>query len=477
MKRLLYTIAAIAFCNVGVLHAQFLWHVTHPDYDGNYLYIFNEISCYGNTCSTCGQLLDTANKRVKSMVWRSIDAGRTWNIQDPGLGWRYGNEATFNNLRVPLRFIQQIDSLNVAAISDSGLFVRSSDGGNSWQGVYMTQGYPYGGSFSFHFHDPLSGILNLHLNTDSARKDKRIIVLTTIDGGAHWDTVKENIERVQKTGFTGYSYGKGKYRIYRQPFDRIFTTHDNWATVDSTPIILPFDSDTGKKYFIFSINFSGGDTLIASGAHLAKDNPFGMEAFIMRSTDAGMTWSDPMIFPEFNIAVSTTRMDRDTLFAQVSGYGESAVNKVLMSTNRGKSWNVDTLKLDEKYWGRSYNGLSMAADGSPIVSFSQAGNALNSTSILIRGERKATSVRPDAKNTTNTYIYPNPATSELNISSQPSRSIRIIDILGREVMQRKASSDGTLTFDVSSLARGVYIVTSETFGRQYTVGRVSIVGN
>lgn len=54
-------------------------------------------------------------------------------------------------------------------------------------------------------------------------------------------------------------------------------------------------------------------------------------------------------------------------------------------------------------------------------------------------------------------VYPNPATTQLNMTLPVNSEIRIFDSNGREVMQR-TSSNGTEVFDVSTLVNGMYFV-------------------
>src|SRR5512140_1816505 len=95
----------VVFCSVPA-RAQIQWHITHTDADWRNQYCFSSISCFGDTCTATGQLIDHLKSRVYSMCWRSTNSGLTWSMQDPGLPFERGQ-----NLR-PIHNIQQIDGMN-----------------------------------------------------------------------------------------------------------------------------------------------------------------------------------------------------------------------------------------------------------------------------------------------------------------------------------------------------------------------------
>ncbi|MEI8134892.1 MAG: T9SS type A sorting domain-containing protein [bacterium] len=77
-------------------------------------------------------------------------------------------------------------------------------------------------------------------------------------------------------------------------------------------------------------------------------------------------------------------------------------------------------------------------------------------------------------------IYPNPATTTLNIVSvEVGTPFKILDILGREAMIGKTLDNATLTVDISNLSTGFYYVLVERADMkgQYSIaGKLAVIG-
>ena len=111
--------------------AQFVWHwyTTHQSQNGHFRYAFTALSSDGEECTAAGFAINDSfyGARIHIMFSRSHDGGLTWTEQDPGLPPEIGQNQ--NQITV----IQQIDSLNVVGIGDTGLIVRTFDGGRTWE--------------------------------------------------------------------------------------------------------------------------------------------------------------------------------------------------------------------------------------------------------------------------------------------------------------------------------------------------------
>jgi hypothetical protein len=194
------------------------------------------------------------------------------------------------------------------------------------------------------------------------------------------------------------------------------------------------------------------------------------EGVIVRSTNGGVTWEQPKRFSASLSSIRrTTFPSRDTVFA-----GGTSANKILMSTDHGMTWRVDTLKIDTAYAATNCFGLALTGDGLPLAIYSP--NNENTPSIIIRGIHTPTSVKYNDNIAANISIYPNPTAIQLHIqTSQPFSQVRIIDILGREVLRGKTSDDGGLQFDVSMLPEGIYTILIEHDGAFMPTGKAVIV--
>ncbi len=291
--------------------------------------------------------------------------------------------------------------------------------------------------------------------------------MTTSDGGRHWNIASFGGAYLWQC----HSYGNGKFRLFKYDNGQMYTTLDNFKTIDITKPV--FDSLNDPRHnILIGCTFGGGDTVLAFGEHLRDDTirQFGGYELIMRSIDGGVHWVKPFIFFSgvFGVVRYTTSMDRDTVIAIGEEY-----NKFFLSTDRGATWNMDTLILDTNYNQRRSFGLSMTGDGHPLAiltsSPGQAGQA-----ILVRGSWEKLNVID--KITYNTRIYPNPASETVTIVSvDVSRPIHIIDLLGREVMHGILSEQGKFTVDVSKILPGVYEVLLDDLGRRFAVGKVVVI--
>jgi len=115
----------------------------------------------------------------------------------------------------------------------------------------------------------------------------------------------------------------------------------------------------------------------------------------------------------------------------------------------------DTLSVTGTFTKRQYHTAS-AIDDKIYVLGGDNGSFLNTNEIL---HLSGSGVAHTQSQKENVYIYPNPASTTLNIvSTDPSPSFKIIDILGRTVVSGRTLDHGTLTLDISSLPRGVYSV-------------------
>jgi len=457
-----WQLALLIICALMMLQqgasAQFLWQVQHSDFDGRYYYAFDAVSSSGNNYTVAGELFDTVNQKIIRMCWRSNDGGLIWQMQDPKLPPYSGTLPPFGFKYFST--IQQIDSLNAVAAGDAGLLIRTFDGGKTWE----KQDTKTSGTIrDINFSDSLNGILLSQENNGVVIADGIITIHTTTDGGRNWDTAKFNHNRNAYSDFVSCkAFGNGKYRLFRSYLGIVYTTLDNWNSIDTTKPIF----DTANKYYqIVHCNLSSGDTILAYGAL----NGVGI---LIRSTDAGASWSNP-VMPNGKISAINhmTSLDRDTVLA-----GGVSNNKIILSTDRGISWRVDSLLLDTSYLAYSNNGIAWSENGRPIAIFAPQ-TVPGIPSIMIRENSIKSHVETIDISFEKVYLYPNPASSFVNIFSVDGSSpIIIMDVLGREVLRGFTTPQGNLKLDVSSLPLGIYDVLLDRKGRRLFVQKLDVLG-
>ena len=77
-----------------------------------------------------------------------------------------------------------------------------------------------------------------------------------------------------------------------------------------------------------------------------------------------------------------------------------------------------------------------------------------------------TGISSPAIEQTDFQIYPNPATSQINIDWQNSslqiKNIEVLNVVGEKIWEKKIFSSKLISIDVSQWAKGVYFIKSNT---------------
>lgn len=432
------------------LRAQFLWEVTHTDFDQRDYYIFNVLSCLDEHCIVGGSVVDGITYQTLPTFWSSNDAGSSWS--------RIGSGLSANDLSDRRSFtdIQYIDRshLNIVAVGDFGFILRTSNGGITWDSLSFGNN---GVIRSVHFFDSLSAIL---LSYEGAFSTSAAI-FTTSDGGVTWlrSAFKTFNDELPGDFIQCRSYGRGKSKVLKSGNGPIYTTNDNWNSIDSTGPIINGVGDP-ENYSIVNCKFTEGDTIVAFGEYRPNGNFLNSKGLITRTTNSGFSWESPVIFPEFGRISTMTSLNRDTVFA--AGEGQ---NIFLLSTDRGVTWKVDTLKLDTPYTTLWCSGIEVSS-GKPVAIFADQTKE-NIPSILVRGKSSPAFVGLTEIN--EMQVFPNPASTHVNLMSPYEDIIyRIFDPLGRMVGELKQHSrQATVSIDCSKFANGIYNVFVERDGSPF----------
>jgi len=430
--------------------AQFHCKITIPEVEADTQFIVTSVSCAGNNC-TASILADKVQSYdVKILFQRSNDGGRTWAIQDPGLP----NQIVAYRNRITK--VEQIDSLNIVAIGDTMLALRTFDGGITWH--QQTLPTTIVDLEDVSFANPNEGII--------VAADFAPSIFTTSDGGEHWNAVSF----WQPSLWQCHAYGNGRFRVFKYDLGETYYTSDNWKTVDSTKGAI----DRSDSAILSDCNFGSGDTIIEFGAVFVNSPGFPTRDYpiIVRSTDAGQSWK--VVFKDTDTSVvlgyvrTMSPLDRDTIFAGLS-LGRT---RVLFSTDRGETWSIDTLLFDTAVDYIGMYSVAMNASGQFVGAMGLANDA------LVLGDRAVSSVQSFEHLAYYSYLYPNPATHSVNVVSEDrNHPLHVYDILGREVLRSQLGENGKCKLDVSMLPAGMYVVMLEHDGSFLPVSRVAIIGD
>jgi photosystem II stability/assembly factor-like uncharacterized protein len=469
MRRLTKGLIALALTSfvltVDCYSQQLVWKTVSADRDSRYRFYYGALSSYGESAVVTVTVVDDSIKsgvKVWQKILRSDDAGLTWRFQDPGLpGKRTQGQGS-------LRAIVMPDSLTVFAIGDSGIFIRSTDQGESWEHSVI-------GPYQFHhlhFHDTMNGIAscwnpypngyisNLFVTHDGGRHWDSLIVTTPVGGDSSY-LWPWGVESLGGSSFRAMSYGAGP----------LYVTQDDWHHIDRSRTLFEIED---RLHVVTDLISNLGDTILAFGGQRSTDSTPLDRALILRSIDNGQSWEDI----HFADSIVTnprilTALDRSVL---VMGGSHNRISaSILLSADRGASWKEETIRLDSN--SRQYLTCGSATvTQSGIILLVQRADIGASPSVILRGQMKNEWTASYERIVYATHIFPNPAVGSIGIvSNDYDQTVLVYDLLGREARHGKLDGTGHAQFDVSALPRGVYSVILKHNGIPLSIGKVAVV--
>jgi photosystem II stability/assembly factor-like uncharacterized protein len=434
----LFGFLAFASC----VHAQYRWHIVHPDRvatdSGTFYYGFTNISCSGESCSVIGNIWH-GQSGDSDFILHSIDGGITWSVVEPPMPqWVY----TWNSKgELLLDGMEQIDSLDAIATGGKGTIFRTFDGWNTWQTDSLNFPPVIVGRYDT-IAISFTGVDFVNLAEGALYDGPNELDFFTVDSGKTW---------TERTGDI-YPSGPGMFREYLQAKnsnepDTILTTKDDWTTADTSTFTWNGPFLTGSL-IRGAFMVGAGDTLF-SLAYRYDSTGVNQIATLVRSTDLGKNWAELPI-PRTNRITWTivSPLDEQTLVVA----GRDSTGEILISSDRGTSWVLDTVPLDNgmPYW--LISSVAVTSSGRVIASIIQDNSVLGSR-VLAYLEPVPSSATPNVPSQANFNLYPNPAINLINIAS-PAGAISIADPLGRSYAVPR---NGNM-LDISSLPSGVYFV-------------------
>ena len=378
--------------------------------------------------------------------------------------WIPQNSGTTQNLNA----VYFTDANTGYVAGDSGIILKTSDGGNQW--IILNSGAT-GELRSIYFITPVTGYI--------AGDD---VILKTEDMGSTWTDISPpglvwtGLESVHfPIADTGYVVGR--YGMYGGLFLKTINGGTTW-TVDSTRILESvFFTDASIGYI--AENFCGWESCIG---HIRKtinggsdwsdwtDStqfstdfhsifftnefngfavcgvPMGSGGFIYKTTDAGETWTgSPHIWMEMN---SVFFADSDTGY--IVGYVGNGLHhgSILKTTDGGINWSDPILLptnefqyLNSIYFTDGLTGYVVGEGGIILKTINGGSVGLN--------ESIDASIFP--------IFYPNPALGKITIPTSAKGHLSILNLCGQVIQQEEISEINT-TIDVSGLSGGVYFV-------------------
>ncbi len=425
-------------------HAQYRWHIVHSNHIDTDYYGIQAMSCHGENCSVLYEKWASINPSNLNEIFHSSNGGLTWDSISSGeLPQRIITWNSTGNL--PMYAIEQIDSVNAIAVGDADITIWTSDNWSTWR-IDTLNFAPVIELGDDTQAIGFTGVNFVNLAEGALYDGGDGLDFFTVDSGKSWTKQTGDIYPSGPGMFRQYIPARNFYDPAPDP-DTILTTYDNWNTADTATFSWngPFLTESLARG---TFMVGGGDTLF-SLAYRHDSTGVNQIATLVRSTDLGKNWTELPV-PRTNRMTWTiaSPLDQQTIVIA----GRDSTGEILISSDRGASWVLDTVPLDNgmPYW--LITSVAVTGSGRVIASI-VPDNLVLSSSFLAYLEKVPSSVStPEISHETST-IFPNPATNEIKISSDDG-SISISDPLGRSYEVKRNGN----TLDVSALPAGVYFV-------------------
>ena len=244
--------------------------------------------------------------------------GNSYSQQDVN-GWYWLNGKPAGQT---MRWVKVFDAANIFAVGGRGIFMKSTDGGDSWSIAQAGASDISSGGLAKRdlntgwFFDANTGIVAGATQTGSPSKT---VVQKTIDGGVSWTTkIVNNTAGGSVNGIyfinstTGYLCGGNNARLYK-------TTDqgETWTNISTIPAFTYYSMHA----------FDENNLIVTSDSRR-----------IMRTTDAGTTWKTDTIFTAAtNVQFLGIKFKNAT-----TGYLIGNPNYFAYTTNAGANWTAST---------------------------------------------------------------------------------------------------------------------------------------
>ncbi|MGE5436126.1 MAG: WD40/YVTN/BNR-like repeat-containing protein, partial [Syntrophothermus sp.] len=316
--------------NIGVVAAsQGLWKTT----DGGLTWA--KIAYSASSVS----MIDSVNYSAvqydfalnSSVIIKTIDGGASFTSKQ------------FNNIK--LNKVVYTDAYNAIVVGDSGIVLRTTDGGESWSN--QPSGITYNLS-NVSFSDNLNGIASSSTNIYGSPGN---YIIRTTNGGISWFPIYNSITSVNLNDVSFADQNIGVTVGDSGVILRTIDSGNSWTKQTSivSDNIIQVDLTKGKGFAytnkgLFLKTSDKGNTWITqtSGTKLKKvyfNNDsigFGInENVILRTSNGGQTWFVLMITPYNLLDIQFTDENNGVII----GYTHSnPPNAIMRTTNGGRNW-------------------------------------------------------------------------------------------------------------------------------------------
>jgi hypothetical protein len=377
---------------------------------------------------------------------RTTDGGETWNNVYMDSAWINLDKPAEHYLVPKLREIAYPNTKLFIAVGDSGVVLRSTDKGETWEKNIFYKKIDLG---MLRMYDDKYG----YMGGTELPYDSSSFIYKTVDGGKTWS--KFDFHEPYKLGFEDIDIINKNLSICLiqymegQPYKRMLlflhTDKGTWDTITRPDGGLGLDFIDEKTGWIY-----GGKSL--------DSNTGGIKSQIIHFTsDGGKTWST-----QWDTLYNGFYMHGLKFFDENFGLASSCSGMILITTNGGKDWKEDLL-----YKIPNSSGAFGCIESIQIPSITTAYCIYDGDSIYKYTRYLSdVSVRPDISKEGIT-ISPNPAEEYIEISGlnkglQPlvhGQEIKIYNLLGECVLSSPIHPMSSRhRMYIESLPPGIYFI-------------------
>ncbi len=360
-------------------------------------------------------------------LWKTTDGGNSWTKC-----WAYDAP---DYAGADVQDIVFKDSMTGWFLYSNCTVYKTTNGGDSWNEVSPLPIPPEYGANDIHYCAASNRLLVSGLFTDS--------MAVSTDLGNTWATTN-----VGQYGFFAFSNDSvGVLSVISYP--------DTTTKKEDTISGILRTTDAGITWSLANTPFScwlplaipGTPTCFANGSvGLYQTN-------VYRSDDYGKTWRELYSFP-FSYDTSTfteiAPFETGSMYGDLSRLYIPSDSGIFVSTDEGITWNLSNVRQPDGpvclFHGKAFSGMTSYATG------------IRASGGLWEEDTGVAAGVPEPEPFPATLsVFPNPASSILQIIGEQAGEVHLFDLMGRERMS--ALTDGaTTTLDVSSLEPGMYFL-------------------
>jgi photosystem II stability/assembly factor-like uncharacterized protein len=398
---------------------------------------YDEIKCADSAnCFIWTQLFGAGGYYLR----RTTDGGNSWkNMYMDSAYYRGGDDYKW----VPeINEIAYPNENLFIAVGDSGLIVRTTDKGETWESFRLDSNVTL---FKLRMLDENYGIMF----SGDYPEIMTIDMHETIDGGKTWNKMKfldddnirfEDIDLINRNQFAAIIWVKDSIPGHFKT--KFLMVYNNWESCDTLPI--PAHSR--------NMDFVNENEGWVCGGNFNSSNYWESTQEIYHTSDGGKSWVEQRNRLYENDKGFT--MSVIDMYNNKFGIAKSNEAFLLITTDGGKNWQENQLVNIDPKSGSSYPISSVCA-ASPTTAY-----AILQGDTVYKYTREISNVNEDDYSLAN--LHPNPATSQITLSigegfiSKPE--IDIIDFLGNAIKPQYEINGSEITINTSSLSPGVYFL-------------------